>query len=553
MTQSFMDFQDVSKQEGGLPTYKIKLTGLRSLGDHPGTCWKVLFPSTVMASGFPVPSCPDTKGLRIPFDAMLEMAEILYDVILEDDDGNDAGVYFEGISYTLYPTAYIQSHNTIQWHLESKGGHLEDREHDHAIAPDSGGRPKWERISDLKTLRSATAILGYCNEVKIQLGTAERVQYFDDLRASLSHIERPPQEASGGSVGAGFNVMGFVNGTFSKTFKPRNGLKRAKESAKELDYTQVLNITEKESVVLYDTEPGNERAWMVSELPLILELFNFWAFRNGVADIKYAKPGPNGGAEAKSVLADLQYAKRIVVPKILDSESNQQIGDIIKGIYGRIQQCRKEDAGSDAGAREVTRLGRTPIVGWDLLDLTDLCPTTSYRREAGRHLGQQRRHQEQNSSDTTGASGSLTSSSGQPCWLPFTTIVPVFFGQSMGELFIPARPHEVCRQWYPIPGGLEVQYLAASVHCIRSLARDFGHNEPWRFFDNFVWLYEDQSVFEPCVDCLSNAKVCAKQPQVLKEMKNTLHKERPGPAPMVPQVEDNGAVVFARKRKTIHL
>jgi len=67
-----------------------------------------------MACGFPSPVCPGTRGLRIPFDAMLEMAEILYDVNLEDDDGNDAGVYLDGISYMLYPTAYIHDHNAVQ-------------------------------------------------------------------------------------------------------------------------------------------------------------------------------------------------------------------------------------------------------------------------------------------------------------------------------------------------------------------------------------------------------------------------------------------------------
>jgi hypothetical protein len=54
-----------------------------------------------------------------------------------------------------------------------------------------------------------------------------------------------------------------------------------------------------------------------------------------------------------------------VIKKVLESDSDKQIGDIIKGIYGKIQQSLKEDAGSDAGARGVVRLGGTDIVGWD--------------------------------------------------------------------------------------------------------------------------------------------------------------------------------------------
>ena len=278
-------------------------------------------------------------------------------------------------------------------------------------------------------------------------------------------------------MGSGFNILGFFTGNITATIKTRNGLNRAKEDAKDLSYIQVPNTAEKEPVILYDTESGNERAWMVSELSLILELFNVWAFQNEIPDIKYAEPGPNGGAEARVVLADDQYAKRVVVKKYLDSESDKQIRDIIKGIYGRIQQSMKEDAGSDTGGRGVICLGRTGIIGWDWLDLTDLSWTMSYRREVGRHKGQQQRRRGRNLRNTTRTSGSL-SINNQPCWMPFTQVVPVFFGQRMGELIMPARQAEVCGLWHPIPGGVENQYLAASIHCLRNLAARFDHTEP---------------------------------------------------------------------------
>ncbi|KAF2964221.1 hypothetical protein GQX73_g9348 [Xylaria multiplex] len=305
---SSVDFWDASKQDGSLPTFGISIRDLRSLDDRPGTCWKALFPSTIMACGFPVPICQGTRGLRIPFDAMLEMAEILYDVNLEDDNGNDTGVYFGGISYTLYPTAYIEDLHTIQWHLEKK--HRRDHsDRDHAVAPGSGGGPTWKRISNLETLQSATAILGYCSEVQIQLVTAAQVEHHRDIRPSLSHIENPRPEIVGGSLSMGFSIMGFLNVTTTTLRRPRNNLKRAREAAKEADYIQILDTAEKES------------------------LFNIWAF-------KYANPGPNGGAEARAVLADVNYVRRVVIEKILDSESPKQIGDIIKGIYGAIQSNR---------------------------------------------------------------------------------------------------------------------------------------------------------------------------------------------------------------------
>jgi len=119
---------------------------------------------------------------------------------------------------------------------------------------------------------------------------------------------------------------------------------------------------------------------------------------------------------------------------------------------------------------------------------------------------------------------------------------------------MPARQAEVCSLWCPMPGGLKNQYLAASVHCLRSLAARFGHIEPWFFFDCLVWLYKDQSVFQLRAARLTDARVCAKQPQVLAEVKqNTIWKERQNPGPpkavQVPRVEDNGAVVFVEDNR----
>lgn len=236
LTSSSVDFWDASKQDGSLPAFGISIRELRDLDDCPGTCWRALFPSTIMACGFPVPICRGTFGLRIPFDAMLQMADIMYGVNLKGDGGKDAGVYFDGISYTLYPTAYIRDQHTIQWHLESKNGH-HNSGHTHAVAPDHGGKPKWKRISDLEILQSAATILGYCSEVQIQLGTAALAQYHNDIPASQVPIERPPMELAGGSLGIGFSIKGLSNLTTSTTWRPRNGLQMEKETAKSAAYT----------------------------------------------------------------------------------------------------------------------------------------------------------------------------------------------------------------------------------------------------------------------------------------------------------------------------
>jgi hypothetical protein len=112
-----------------------------------------------------------------------------------------------------------------------------------------------------------------------QLGIAARAKFQRNTLAFRSYIKRPPQEGSVGTVGIGFSILGFVTGISTAAIKTENGLKRAKEEAKALNYMQVFDTSEKEPVILNDTESGNERAWMVSQLCLIFELFNFWAFK----------------------------------------------------------------------------------------------------------------------------------------------------------------------------------------------------------------------------------------------------------------------------------
>jgi hypothetical protein len=173
-------------------------------------------------------------------------------------------------------------------------------------------------------------------------------------------------------VSLGFSALGFVTGQFAAAFKPRKALRDAYALEKDMSYTEVLDRTKVKPVILFKTEEGNERAWMVPQLCVILDLFNFWASRKGLENIRYTKPGANGGAEARAILADPEYANRVAIPKILQTESDILIGDVVKQIYSRMQKRMANNAKSDEGAKGALKLGRAGIVSWDLLELTDL-------------------------------------------------------------------------------------------------------------------------------------------------------------------------------------
>ncbi|KAF5571871.1 serine threonine kinase [Fusarium pseudoanthophilum] len=406
-TSSSVSFLHVPSVKYNVYEFQISLEELKPL-DHgtPGTCWTPLFPSTVMAEGFEVPVHPGVFGLQMPFNAMLELAEIVCDVSLEDDKGTATGIYLDGISFFLYPTSY-KTHPggqpVIQWHLKEKTLD-DDGDRDPAIPPDSDG------------------VLGYCDKALVQL-----------------EVERPNIEASLNSLTLGSSAGGAkAEGTIG--FKMRKGHWRELEEKKELSYKQVLRISQNKPVIIYDTQRQNERAWMVSELSMILELFNIWAQHEGLRGIQYATASADGGAAAFNVLANRSYSERTAIEKMAaEDPSDIKISGIIKRLYGRIHKTRSINTGSDEGAPGTLSLGRCTIKGWDWLELVDgFERATSQRREvyASRIFGS------------------------QPCWLPFTRFIPVFFAHEVGDLIVPEQPGQVCRQWSPLPGGRSNTYLA---------------------------------------------------------------------------------------------
>ncbi|KAF5666734.1 serine threonine kinase [Fusarium circinatum] len=423
-TSSSVSFLHATSVDDKVHEFHISLGDLKPLDRGKlGTCWTPLFPSTVMAEGFEVPVQPGVFGLQMPFDAMLELAEIVCDVSLEDDKGTATGIYLDGISFFLYPTSYKRhpgQQPAIQWHLKEKTLD-DDGGRDPAIPPDRDGGPLWTKIPDYETLRTSVTVLGYCEKALVQLGTEARRQYHNEPQYSRAEVERPNIEASLTSLTVGSSAGG-AKAEGSIGFKMRNGLKRDVEEKKELSYRQVLRISQNKPVIIYDTQRQNERAWMVSELSMILELFNIWAQQEGLRGIQYASASADGGAAAFNVLANRSYSERTAIEKMADEDpSDIKISGIIKRLYGRIHKTRSINTGSDEGAPGTLSLGRCTIKGWDWLELVDgFERSTSQRRQvhASRIFGS------------------------QPCWLPFTKSFPVFFAHEVGDLIIPEQPDQ---------------------------------------------------------------------------------------------------------------
>ncbi|EGU72395.1 hypothetical protein FOXB_17096, partial [Fusarium oxysporum f. sp. conglutinans Fo5176] len=373
-TSSSVSFLDAPRVGDKVHEFHISLEELKSL-EHgtPGTCWTPLFPSTVMAEGFEVPVHPGVFGLQMPFDAMLELAEIVCDVSLEDGKGTATGIYLDGISFSLYPTSYKTlpgRQPVVQWHLKEKT--LDDEgDRDPEIPPDRDGGPLWTKIPVYETLRTSITVLGYCEKAMVQLGTEARRQYHNEPQYSHTEVEKPNIEAYLNSLTLDSSAGG-AKAEGSIGLRLRNGHKRELDDQKVLTYKQVLRISQNMPVIIYDTQRQNERAWMVSQLSMILELFNIWVQQKGLRGFQYATASADGGAAAFNVLANRNYSERTTIDKMADEDpSDVKISGIIKRLYGRIQKMRSINGDSDEGARGTLSLGRCTMKGWDWLELVD--------------------------------------------------------------------------------------------------------------------------------------------------------------------------------------
>lgn len=539
-------------------SFAIELGNLWELDARkPGTCWTALFPRTVIAYGFPVPRTWELFGLRIPLGTMIDLAGIVQDVTLQGDDGSDKGTYLDGMGYLIYPTRHMQAANEVQWHLVKK---TSENRASVTFTPYLNQGLPWITDVDPTTLGSATAILGYCEKVRITLGTEFRMEQYKQYISSGTGVESPPAEAVLTNINVGVTAGGGPvrgNAAITAGLVYAKGLVEKIQENEQIVFTDMLNQTAKQPVILFETDPGEERAWMVPKLAVILDIYNFWAFRQGGSArkaMRFADAGFDAGENAKKVLEDERYVNLVVQKKLHKDDKNTTVGDVIRKIFRGLCKLELKNAEANDSSQPIkVRLGRQPVPGWDLLDLVD-GGIVSYRR---------------NVVSNTGTSWPLSE---KPSWLPLTKSAPLLAMQGLGQVIIPDHEGQVCRNWDPVPGGYKNSYLVAMVNCLeflcvsknRALDRSSDSNNRWVFWvhgkKRIGWHVEGEALFRDCGDtCKGNPQCCWKQPQKLCEVKELniikalirkpFSRGTGSSAPPPRPVPSTGAVVFAKTRK----
>jgi hypothetical protein len=467
--------------------FRLSLFQIRQLrGRGPRTCWQPLFPSSVFALGFPIPTRADYVGLQLPFGVMLDLAGIMHHVDVKDASIGARGIYFKGPRSMLFPIGYLKDAKTVQWHLIWD----EDSTLPPGLIYEKEQSKSWVITLGLHELESSVAILGYCRKTAILLGTESRLKFYEQLAPSRANVDRPSPEIALSTATISISAAGFATAQLAGDIKYRKGLSIARHQD-SLKYNQLLDSAERQSIILFDTEEKNERAWLVPQLSVILDLVNHWIYqRNREAPIQFASPIADGGETSKTVLGNRDYANYVLRKAILDNENDEQVADLVKNIYIQMSVRAELDAASERGTRGTIEFTRQGLVGWDLLELSQP-PMVSQQRRINVHR---------------------THLPVTPYWLPLAKHVPVYFGRRLGELIVPISPATVCDAWFPLPGGFHHNYLAASMSCLSQISKAHGFDNCCLLLDSLAWDYEGDSLFE---DCKMTKHLCSKMPQQL--------------------------------------
>ncbi|KEY73483.1 hypothetical protein S7711_11157 [Stachybotrys chartarum IBT 7711] len=99
-------------------TFEILLARVNIIKPNTlATTWVNLFPSFIVAIGFPVPSHHGAKGLMLSFRALMLQSCTNSLRYISRDDGRDQHVWFTSDTWVLYPVSYDVENNLVQWHI----------------------------------------------------------------------------------------------------------------------------------------------------------------------------------------------------------------------------------------------------------------------------------------------------------------------------------------------------------------------------------------------------------------------------------------------------
>jgi hypothetical protein len=506
---------------GECPHFELSLMPLSTSfpvrADEDGQCWTAMFPRSILAYGFPVPSRrrPDgIIGLEIPFEILTMFAGIRFPLRLGQ------GLVLAGLSTLLVPGS--KAENAIQWHYLF-------------------GENRFERLRDLikpmdlpfqgedwNDLAAPTAFLGHLRYAAVQLGT----EGLGTNSITASQVAKAGVKLGlehKGTVSAGLSKCATAQATVRWKISDRE---TAVVLNRDLHLSDRLERAKNTPTLLYDDETC--RAWLVAELSVALHMAHAQLSGKNLASalkqrIPIAKKASDGGDAA------LEAIKEAVSLSIsFDIGPAREFSDIVDDFLTTFEQARQQESVSEMLTQISLQDG---LRGWDFeqlqtrawqIDLRELPRPSKWRRS--------------------------------PIWWKLfkSSKALVIFGRNIGCPIQPSpeASEPYCVSWNNIPEGHHL--LIASVPPLKRLKQlmctdSDGLQGQYMLSNELGWARPNGSrLFGPCVD----GESCTPVQGMQIVGRGLLWKAGPmwNSESLMPPPEDleiDGAVIFADKPRKI--
>ncbi|KAJ5712782.1 hypothetical protein N7493_009250 [Penicillium malachiteum] len=370
-----------------------------------------------------------------------------------------------------YSTALIPIQETadgmIQWHLE-----VANHEYQMKVSDLKATHGKWLQTQSLEYLQSKRALLGWCTQAQILLGTF-------DLNPTVTWSGAEKKSTTWHWKSANLQVIAQsasplqIGGQAGMTFDRTSNLLRFSPSR---NYSKCLNSSMMEQIVLYDV--AAKRAWLVSLISVLHHMLLVYydsIEKDSRSNIPPGAVPPLSGASAS--LEALREAGGIVIQG--SNEDSLTIRELIMGFSVNLSKA------------SVHKPKRSQIYGYEFMDIVMDSPRSELRKQ-------------------TLAKEGLA-------WSSLLSEVNCLFCSGLGEVIVGARGPELLSMCNRLPDGYD--FMAASMRSIEKLSKRYSHEQQTsthRLSQDHFWRVSGDP-FEKCQHSTSDES-CWHRPNFFQEI-----------------------------------
>ncbi|KAJ5714915.1 uncharacterized protein N7483_012096 [Penicillium malachiteum] len=458
--------------------------------DH--NCWRGLFNSVIVVDDDPQGLC---RGLELDFNILIQLSAVEYPVEIE------TGLILMGYSTALIPVQETDD-GMILWHLE-----IASHDYQFKVSDLKAIQGKWLQTQDLDYLQSKKALLGWCTQARILLGTSH-------LRPTVTWSGAEKKSTTWHWKSANLQLIAQtasplqIGGQAGMTFDRTSNLLRFSPSR---NYIKCVTGSMMEQIILYDV--STKRAWLVSLISVLHHMLLVYYRYIEKASRSKIPPGvvPLLGGASASLVA-LSEAGGVVIQG--SNEDSLTIRELIMGFSVNLSRA------------SVHKPKRSQIYGYEFMDIVMDSPRSELRKQTLEKEGL--------------------------AWSPLLSEINCLFCSNLGEVMIGGRGLELLSLCNRLPDGYD--FMAASMRSIEKLSKRYSHEEQsnaHRLSQDHFWRVSGDP-FERCKHSALHQS-CWYQPSFLQEINGPESRPRTSEQGLVDGLQSDhldGALVFGEPIKS---